>query len=99
MASVSRKCQHCSTWNTGDSSHCINCQQLIDPIAIRQQEDEVRRIQRENTPPGWLDKVINKLKASRNPFVQVLVMMLRAAWFVYWVILSFIIWLVAATPG
>lgn len=99
MSSVSRKCLNCGTWNEGESITCLVCDHIIDPETIRVNEHEQRRINRENKPPGWLDSVVNKLNRSENIFVKALVLTLRAAWFVYWVILSFIIWLVAATPG
>jgi hypothetical protein len=50
-------------------------------------------------PRSHLDRFIEKFKKSRNPFVKVAFAILSAIWFVYWVFLSFILWLIAAGPG
>ncbi|MFM1932337.1 MAG: hypothetical protein RL226_1640 [Bacteroidota bacterium] len=98
MSGVSRKCLECGHWNDGGSSHCTQCSKLIDPVQLQQNRLEEKRL-REQTPPSWLDQLIDRTKQSKNPFVIAAVALLRAAWFVYWVVITFIIWLVAATPG
>ncbi|MFT5958163.1 MAG: hypothetical protein ACI87V_002048, partial [Flavobacteriales bacterium] len=36
---------------------------------------------------------------SRNPFIKVAYLTVKTVWFIYWVILSIVLWLIAATPG
>ncbi len=98
-SSVQRKCKACGTWNTGEVTHCTNCGALIDPTMVREEEAEARHKKRMEAPRGRLDKFIELFKESRNPFMKFIFLVASAIWFVYWVILSFILWVIAATPG
>lgn len=96
---VQRKCRACGAWNDGSEDRCVNCGALINPTLVREQEHETREKKRLEVPKTPLDRVIDKLGQSRNPFIMALNAVLKAIWFVYWVILSFILWVIAAGPG
>lgn len=98
-SSVQRKCKACGTWNTGEVTHCVGCGVLIDPTMVREEEAEARQKKRMSAPRGRLDKFIELFKESRNPFMKFIFLVASAIWFVYSVILSFILWLIAAGPG
>ncbi len=98
-SNVQRKCPSCGTWNIANETHCSNCNELIDPMMKLEQEAESRERKRLEVPRGRLDLFIERFKSSKNPFVKLIYLVASALWFVYWVILSFILWLIAAGPG
>jgi hypothetical protein len=99
MSNIQRKCPACGTWNTGEVTHCVACGELINPGMRIERDAKNRENQRMAAPRGKLDSFIDRFKQSRNPFVKLLFAVLSAIWFVYWVVLSFILWVIAATPG
>lgn len=96
---VQRKCQQCATWNVENESHCKSCGASLEPETRIKEEAQARARVRALVPRGKLDRFIDRFKSSRNPFVRAFYLVLSALWFVYWVILSFVLWIIAATPG
>ena len=96
---IERKCSECGHWNVGHHEHCESCGALIDPQKKLVVESEKRELARANGPKSRLDKVVNHFKTTKNPFLKLIYLVLSALWFVYWVILSFILWAIAASPG
>lgn len=78
---------------------CHACGALLDPHERIRSEARDRDAVRMKAPRGRLDNFVERFKASRNPFLKALYLLLSALWFVYWVVLSFILWLIAAGPG
>lgn len=97
--SVQRKCPACGAWNIGNVTHCTECGELIDPTMRIERDAASREKVRLSAPRSTLDQFIDRFKQSRNPFVKLAFAVLSALWFVYWVILSFILWVIAASPG
>lgn len=98
-ARIQRKCQQCATWNIDNESQCKSCGSSLEPITRIKEEAMERERVRSSIPRGQLDRFIERFKNSRNPFVRVFFLILSALWFVYWVILSFVLWVIAASPG
>jgi hypothetical protein len=96
---IQRKCQQCATWNINNESHCKSCGWALEPEIRIKEEAQARARVRSSAPRGKLDNFIERFKNSRNPFLRVFYLVLSALWFVYWVILSFILWVIAASPG
>ncbi len=96
---IERKCPECGTWNTSGEAHCVSCGAVLDPHLRIETEAKQREERRLSVPRGRLDAFVDRFKASRNPFVKALYLVLSALWFVYWVIMSFILWAIAAGPG
>lgn len=96
---VERKCGSCGQWVIGQVDQCPHCGHTVNPHKRIEEEHVEREIKRQQVPKTWLDDLINKVKDSRNPFVKLVYYVLSAIWFVYWVILSFILWAIAASPG
>lgn len=96
---VERKCPNCGTWNRDGEERCKECGHTLNPqkrIAEEEQEREKKRLE---LPKTKFDELVERFAQSKNPFVKALYLLLKGLWFVYWVILSFILWLIAATPG
>lgn len=96
---IERKCSHCGTWNKGPVEKCTACENTLDPHKKLVEEHDERERKRLAVPKTKLDLLIARVKHSRNPLLRLAYWLLSAIWFVYWVILSFILWAVAATPG
>lgn len=96
---VQRKCLQCATWNIDNESRCKTCAASLEPEIRIREEAQAREQVRAAAPRGRLDGFFERFKQSRNPFVRVFYLFLSALWFIYWVILSFILWIIAAGPG
>ena len=96
---IERKCQNCGHWNKGRSTSCSNCGFTIDPHQRIVEEHEDRQKKRLEVPKTPLDTLLERIHESENPLVKGAYFFLKGIWFIYWVILSFFLWLIAATPG
>lgn len=97
--SIQRKCQVCGSWNDGSLDNCSNCGELLNPKMVLEKYHEAKDRERLKVPRSKLDDLVDRFKNSRNPFIMILYAVLKGVWFVYWVILSFILWIIAAGPG
>lgn len=95
---MKRKCLKCGTWNE-NNDYCISCNALISPELIRKIEEEKRIDAFNNRQKSGLDKAIERLKESNNIFAIILHFILKSVWTLLMLIVSFIVWLIAATPG
>ncbi len=93
---VSRKCPACNTWN-GEEAHCSNCGEVIDPWLIREEKDKDSH--HANRPPSLLDQMFDGMKYSKWILVRGLFWIGYSIWFVFFSILSFILAIIAWTPG
>ncbi|MFI5204577.1 MAG: hypothetical protein ACHQF2_08795 [Flavobacteriales bacterium] len=96
------KCPSCNQWNTASGDSCTFCGSILDSNAFVQ---NIRAI--ESLPakplapkkPTWLDKFLEKTKASKNPFVIVARTVLYYTWMVYFAIVLFFTWITVYTAG
>lgn len=98
MASVSRKCVKCGTWN-GSEDFCKSCGNALSPQEVQKEEEKKRKKLWVKDEPSAFDLFLERIKTSRNPFVMAFYYICFALWSVYMAILSFILFLIAATPG
>lgn len=98
MERIERRCPNCHAWNT-DEQHCTICGEILDPNLIREAQDEERARQKAQDPVPWLDSFIDGMKNSRWLLVRGLYWLAYSVWFVLMSIVSFILLLVAGTPG
>ncbi len=96
---IERKCPECDTWNVGPVHRCENCGATLDPQSRLKEEEADREKKRLALPKTRFDVFLDSIQQSDNLFVKVVYVVLKGIWFVYWVVLSFILWLIAATPG
>lgn len=96
------KCPSCKQWNTTSGDVCMHCGKLLDHNAlIKHQREEEARNAKPVPPkkPTWLDKFLERTKASKNPFVIVLRTVLYYTWMVYFSIVLFFTWITVYTAG
>lgn len=95
---TNRKCPKCGLWNE-NQDYCTNCNQLLNPVKIRIKEDTKRKEEFSTKPPDQIDKFINQFKESKFFFIRWIYYVLYSIWFVFGVIVSFILYMVAGTVG
>ena len=66
---VERKCGKCATWNK-DEDYCVECNNLLNPIMIRNKQHEEREEAIRNTPPSKFDVFIDKWRNHNNFIVK-----------------------------
>lgn len=98
-SSIQRKCSSCGTWNTDGELKCKECGATLDVQQKLQEEHAERERKRIELPRTKFDLFVERISNSKNPFIKVAYVFVKTVWFIYWAILSFILWLVAATPG
>lgn len=97
--SVQRKCSSCKTWNNDGEMKCKSCGATLDVQQRLEEEHADRERKRIERPLTKFDLFVDRISTSNNPFVKVAYVGVKTVWFVYWLILTFFLWLVAATPG
>jgi hypothetical protein len=95
---VKRKCPKCGTWN-GNEDHCTNCGELLNYTLIRKKEDEKRVKEFSTRPPDSIDRFLNTFKNSSFILVRMVYYILYGVWFMFALIISGILYIVAAGPG
>lgn len=98
VMSHSIKCLHCMTWNTG-VDYCVQCKALLNPVMLKEIEEEEKRIAYENRTLTSADKFILKIKNSNNWLIKGIYLILHSVWLAFAAIVSFLMALVALAPG
>lgn len=98
MISVQRKCDKCGKWN-GAADYCLTCGNPISPVVLEEikQKQQQRRAKEEN--PDKFDAAMLRMKNSPNFIVKGIYYLLYSIWTIFFIVLTFCLWLVAATPG
>ncbi|MFT4778670.1 MAG: putative membrane protein YvbJ [Flavobacteriales bacterium] len=97
--SIQRKCSSCKTWNIEGELKCKECGATLDVQQKLKEEYAERDRKRIQLPQTQFDLFVDRISKSRNPFIKVAYLTVKTVWFIYWVILSIVLWLIAATPG
>ena len=95
---IQRKCSKCQTWNN-DESHCLNCNELIDPVLIEEEREKIREEVRNSKPPTKLDLFIDRWKNSKYLILRILYKILYSIAVIFVSIATFFAWLAASPNG
>lgn len=95
---VQRKCPKCSTWNNAES-HCIQCNELLDPVLIEEQREAIREEIRQNKPLTKLDIFIDNWKNSNYFLIRLSYKILYSIAVIFASIAGFFAWLAASPNG
>lgn len=95
---VQRKCHKCATWNNAET-HCVQCNELIDPILIEEEREKVREEIRNSIPPTKLDVFIDRWKNSKYLVLRITYKVLYSIAVVFAAIATFFAWLAASPNG
>lgn len=98
-SSIQRKCPQCNTWNTEGEINCKSCGTTLDVSTKLKEDHEAGERKRIALPKTKFDHFVDRIAKSNNPFIKVAYVFIKTVWFIYWVILSIFLWMVAATPG
>lgn len=96
---IERKCPECGTWNVGPVEKCKACGATLNPETRLKEDEAAREKKRLALPKTKFDELLDSIQQSENLFVRVAYVILKGVWFVYWVVLSFILWIIAVAPG
>ena len=102
LASKEIKCPSCGQWTPGDKSHCLHCGELVDTEIIDRQERDKRKEEhhaRKEASKSKLERYLDKLKHSDNPFYRALFNVLNVVWMIYMGLVSFVIWFTTIFSG
>lgn len=95
---MQRKCPKCGTWNRSED-YCTQCGETLNYMLIRKKEDAKRIELLNNRPPDSLDKFLTNFKNSKFLLVRAVYYVLYSVWFLFAVIVSSFLYVVAAGPG
>ena len=98
MSTVQRKCDKCGKWNNA-ADYCLACGNPISPKVLaeikQKQEQEIAKEQNLDK----FDEFMLGMKKSPNILLRGVYYTLHAVWTIFFIILTFCLWLIAATPG
>lgn len=95
---MQRKCPKCGTWN-GSEDNCISCGEVLNYSLIRKKEDTKRIEAFSSRPPDWFDKFLHNFKNSKYILIRAVYYMLYSVWFLFALLVSSFLYMVAAGPG
>lgn len=102
LTSKEIKCPNCGEWTPGDKSYCQHCGELVDPEIIDRRERDKRKQEhdaRSEASKSKLERYLDKLQHSENPFKRMLFKVLNVIWMIYMGIVSFVIWFTTIFSG
>ncbi len=97
MASL-KLCPKCHTWNN-DRDYCEKCNHLLNHEIARKIEVEIQEEKEANRELDAVDIFIHKVKNSRFLLVRGVYYLFYSIWFIYTVIVSIGVAIIAAGPG
>lgn len=97
MATVSKKCPQCQTWN-GEVDYCSNCGYLFSYKIQREQEEEARQ-KKQKDERNQYEVILDRFKAKPGFFNQLLYHVMNSIYLVIFLITSFIVGLITFING
>jgi hypothetical protein len=96
--STSRKCPACSHWNT-DADTCVLCGAPLSYELIRKAEIEKKEAEQALLPVNKFDQWVRDSKHSEHRWRRIFYFAFSSIWFLFFMIYTFIVGLIALAAG
>lgn len=97
MATVSKKCPQCQTWN-GEVDYCTNCGYLFS-YKIQREKEEQERQQKQTDERNQYEVILHRFKEKPGFLNRIIYHAMNSVYIVIFLITSFIVGLITFING